>query len=205
MQPRVVVVEDELLAPQLVGPRPDALQPERRLTSRPAGWPRRSCFCYSKKSSGVCHRLEPSQRPRQSVASFAEYARAPSRARTDAEGRIDQRERVQGQASETDRGAVGVGPDVDAFRPAGQVNAPHAASGSHRVIFAYSRACVHESSSSSGRSPSSTAWSRSKGSMTDPLLDLAKEVEHGVARRPSKGNAAAATRQDRQELTHRTG
>src|SRR6266481_5781814 len=31
MQPRVVVVEDELLAPQLVGPRPDALQPERRL------------------------------------------------------------------------------------------------------------------------------------------------------------------------------
>jgi hypothetical protein len=31
MQPRVGVVEDALLAPQLVGPRPDALQPERRL------------------------------------------------------------------------------------------------------------------------------------------------------------------------------
>jgi|SRR6266849_6671962 hypothetical protein len=31
MQPRIVVVEDELLAPQLVGPRPGALQPERRL------------------------------------------------------------------------------------------------------------------------------------------------------------------------------
>jgi|SRR6266446_6844833 hypothetical protein len=31
MQPRVVVVEDELLASQFVGPKPDAFLPEKRL------------------------------------------------------------------------------------------------------------------------------------------------------------------------------
>jgi hypothetical protein len=37
MQPRVVVVEDELLAWQLVEPGPDALQPERRLMAAVLG------------------------------------------------------------------------------------------------------------------------------------------------------------------------